>query len=155
MVWCGTASLTLLSLTVYTRKTILSIVLNHCWTQWVVVSITDILLFSLYELKLSLALHTRYDVALLPHNLIVEIIESFLSNKLCYGSLMEHWFAVLEETLQTAILIDKFLGNILDCTRFTEKMPAILHVEETLNIKVRIKLLPALKTLHNIGVNDR
>lgn len=66
---------------------------------------------------------------------------------------MDRRLAVLEETLEIAILVYEFLCNILDGTGLTEQMPAIFDVEETLHIKVRIELLATFKALNNIRVD--
>lgn len=110
-------------------------------------------MLSLDKLKFCFALDARNNIALLPDNLIVQIVKFFLSNELRDCSLVDRRFAVLEETLEIAILVYEFLCNILDRTGLTEQMPAIFDVEETLHIKVRVELLVTLKALNNIGVD--
>lgn len=68
--------------------------------------------------------------------------------------MVEDGFACLHQTFNIPVLIDELFCDVFDDTRFTKEMPAILHIEEALHIKIRVESLLTLKALNDVRVSN-
>lgn len=139
----GLAGLALLGFAVHAVVPVLGVVLLHEWRQGAVACVLYNLLLALDELELGLAFRARHDVALFADDLVLQVAETLLADELCDGPWVDGYVAAFEEALERPVLVDELLGDVLDHAGLAEQVPALLNIEQALDIKVRVEFLLA------------